>query len=78
MKSEGQNSESSRLPMNLKKLPLICNDLCILGSWPVSRSKRNKGLSMNRGWQARRARSDAPHHRGLMATVGDLRIIARS
>ena len=35
--------------MNLKKLPLICNDLCILGSWPVSRSKRNKKLSMNRG-----------------------------
>ena len=45
----GQVLRTWKLPMNLKNLPLICNDLCILGSWPVSRSKRNRGLSMNPG-----------------------------
>ena len=33
--------------MNLKELLLISNGLRKSGSWPVSRSVRNKGLSMN-------------------------------
>jgi hypothetical protein len=32
----------------------------------------------NMGWQARRARSDAPHHRGLMAILGDKQIVGAS
>jgi len=36
------------LPMNPKLRSLISNGLRSCGSWPVSRSQRNKGLSMNR------------------------------
>ncbi len=39
---------ASVLSMNLKMVSLISNGLRNLGSWPVSRSERNKGLSMNR------------------------------
>ena len=38
----------SKLPMNRKVATLISNDLRLSGSWGVSRSERNRELSLNR------------------------------
>ena len=45
--SQGAVIKLWRLPMNLKMVSLILNELAGSSSWRVSRSERNKELSMN-------------------------------
>jgi hypothetical protein len=47
------DSESCKLPMNRARKLLEMNGTIEIGSWAVSRSVRNKGLSMNRSAEHR-------------------------